>query len=50
MNKTKPFISKSSISEIISDVNEYSSSPDLKFACPDETKFQVVDNIKKYLT
>jgi len=43
-------VSKSdkTISEMLSDVTEYFSTPEIRVDCPDEKKFEIVDNIKNY--
>ena len=36
------------VSELLEGINEYYSTPELKFASPDDKKFAVVEKIKKY--
>lgn len=38
----------SSLSEMVADIPKYYSTPEIKFACPDEKKFKVIDRIKEF--
>ena len=40
---------KKSMDELLEGINHYESTPELKFASPDTKKFQVVEQIKKYV-
>lgn len=40
--------SDKTISEMLSDVPKYFSTPEIRVDCPDEKKFEIVDNIKNY--
>jgi len=36
------------ISEMLSDIPEYFSTPEIRVECPDEKKFEIVDDVKNY--
>lgn len=40
--------SDKTISEMLSDVPKYFSTPEIRVDCPDENKFEIVDDIKNY--
>jgi len=40
--------SDKTISEMLSDIPKYFSTPEIRVDCPDEKKFEIVDNIKDY--
>ncbi|GAG57993.1 unnamed protein product, partial [marine sediment metagenome] len=40
--------SDKTISEMLSDIPKYFSTPEIRVDCPDEKKFEIVSNIKNY--